>query len=320
MSKPAVRKGDKCTGHGDAKPRACVQGSPDVFINGKPAHRQGDMWGMHKSHTSKLARGSSSVFVNGKGQARVGDPVLCGSRCAQGSPNVFVGDAGGTGGGAAPAATMSTADLGDPERFVKAGGYSGSGTIDTESGVEGINADSSNLPDDPQNGPIDASDDDIDWLTTCMMDEALNQKTHDAWAAVAQVVVTRTRTGKNAGVTNPAWKGSLKGTVLASDQFSGFYFDFVGRRYSRVVARGDWAKVEIRGKKKMAKYRASSAWNSFHAVAQQVVNGNYNGGAGWQRIKNVPATMYVNLAISNPAWARQSSFVTRIEGHSFFRG
>lgn len=318
MSKPAVRKGDKCTGHGDAKPRANVQGSPDVFINGKPAHRQGDMWGIHKSHNSKLARGSSVVFVNGKGQARVGDPVMCGSKCAQGSPNVFVGESGG--GSSASAETMPTsqANLSDPYRFAAAGGYSGSGTVDGESG---ISDDVTNeTPDDPQDGPVDASDDDIDWLTTCMMDEASNQKSSDAWAAVAQVVVSRLRTGRNAGQINSAWRGTLKGIVLASDQFSGFYFDFVGRKYSRVVARGDWSSVETRGKRKMAKYRQRSQWNAFHSVAQQVVNGTYAGGGGWQRIKNAPATMYANLKISNPAWATQNRFVTRIEDHTFFKG
>lgn len=91
MSKPAVRLGDKCTGHGDAPPRPNVQGSPNVFINSKPAHRQGDKWGIHKSHPSVLAKGSSTVFVNSKGQGRLGDPVACKSKCAQGSPDTFVG-------------------------------------------------------------------------------------------------------------------------------------------------------------------------------------------------------------------------------------
>lgn len=91
MSKPAVRFGDKCTGHGDAPPRPNVQGSPDVMINSKPAHRQGDKWGIHKDHPSTLAKGSSTVFVNSKGQGRVNDPVACKSKCAQGSPDVFVG-------------------------------------------------------------------------------------------------------------------------------------------------------------------------------------------------------------------------------------
>lgn len=90
MSKPACRKGDKCTGHGKHKPRPNVQGSPDVFINSKPAHRKGDKWGPHK-HTSTLARGSSTVLANGKGIGRIGDPVVCKSRVAQGSPDVLIG-------------------------------------------------------------------------------------------------------------------------------------------------------------------------------------------------------------------------------------
>lgn len=91
MGKPATRLGDKCSGHGGAKPRPCNQGSPNVFINGKSAHRQGDMWGVHDGHTSKLAKGSSVVFTNGRQQGRKGDPVLCTSKVAEGSPNVFVG-------------------------------------------------------------------------------------------------------------------------------------------------------------------------------------------------------------------------------------
>lgn len=318
LSKPAVRKGDKCTGHGDAKPRANDQGSPDVFINSKAAHRQGDHWKIHKHHDSRLVRGSSTVFVNGKGQARVGDPILCGSRCATGSPNVFVGDSGaGAGGQASQGAASAPVDYTNPYRFeggAGASGYSGSGTVDGEGGVQDGNA-----VDDPQDGPIDASDDDVDWLTTCMMDEALNQKSSDAWAAVAQVVVTRLRTGKNAGQINSAWRGKIKGVVLATDQFSGFYFDMINRRYTRVVARGNWAAVETRGKRKMARYRAYSQWATFHRVAQQVVDGTYQGGAAWRLVKNRPATMYCNLAVSRPAWGTQSNYITKIEDHTFFR-
>lgn len=93
MSKAAARKGDKCTGHPGAGPRANDQGSPDVFINNLPAHRQGDHWLKHSNHDSTLAQGSPTVFVNGKAQGRVGDRVACGSTVANGSPDVFVGDA-----------------------------------------------------------------------------------------------------------------------------------------------------------------------------------------------------------------------------------
>jgi len=91
----AVRLGDECTGHGCFPSRVNDQGSPNVFINGKPAHRQGDHWVTHccaiPCHDSTASGGSSSVFVNGKPKVRIGDEVACGSAAAQGSPNVFVG-------------------------------------------------------------------------------------------------------------------------------------------------------------------------------------------------------------------------------------
>lgn len=93
MTKAAARKGDRCTGHPGAGPRVNDQGSPDVFINNRPAHRQGDHWIKHNGHDSTLAQGSPTVFVNGKAQGRVGDRVVCGSRVATGSPDVFVGEA-----------------------------------------------------------------------------------------------------------------------------------------------------------------------------------------------------------------------------------
>jgi len=87
-----VRVGDLCTGHGCYPPRPCITGSPNVYSNGKAIHRQGDAWDIHcdckceHAHGAVTARGSSSVFINGIPAARVGDPLTCGSACAQGSP------------------------------------------------------------------------------------------------------------------------------------------------------------------------------------------------------------------------------------------
>lgn len=95
---PAVsRLGDTCTGHGCWPPRPSTGASPNVFINGIAAHRQGDAWAAHtcpaipETHASVLAAGSATVRVNGKQLARIGDPVACGSSVAQGSANVFAG-------------------------------------------------------------------------------------------------------------------------------------------------------------------------------------------------------------------------------------
>lgn len=98
MSQAAARQADTCTGHGCWPPRANDQGSPNVFVNGRPKHRVGDHWAAHtcpdipETHDSVLAAGSSSVFVNGRKAGRVGDAVACGSTVATGSPNVFIGD------------------------------------------------------------------------------------------------------------------------------------------------------------------------------------------------------------------------------------
>jgi uncharacterized Zn-binding protein involved in type VI secretion len=93
----AARLGDLCTGHGCWPPRPNVQGSPDVYIDGRPAHRVGDAWASHtcpslsETHASTLAAGSPDVFVNGRPLGRIGDPVACGSSVATGSDRVFSG-------------------------------------------------------------------------------------------------------------------------------------------------------------------------------------------------------------------------------------
>ena len=93
---PAVhRKGDICTGHGCFPPRPNAQGSPNVFCNSIPVHRQGDGWTQHccgiPCHGGSLAAGSSSVNSNSKQLGRISDPVSCGSAAANGSGNVFAG-------------------------------------------------------------------------------------------------------------------------------------------------------------------------------------------------------------------------------------
>ena len=89
------RLGDECTGHGCHPPRTNDSGSPDMFINGKAAHRVGDHWVAHNcgddTHDGIAVQGSSTVFINGQGAMRVGDSISCGSAIAQGSSNVFIG-------------------------------------------------------------------------------------------------------------------------------------------------------------------------------------------------------------------------------------
>jgi uncharacterized Zn-binding protein involved in type VI secretion len=86
----AVRLGDICSGHGSCSPRPNVGASKNVFINTIGAHRVGDPWSVHCTHSSVQATGSNNVFVNNISLARIGDLVACGSTNASGSNNVFV--------------------------------------------------------------------------------------------------------------------------------------------------------------------------------------------------------------------------------------
>lgn len=92
----ATRMGDSDTGHDDCPPRNLIEGSPNVFINGKNAGRIGDSYGLHKCdihlpHVGFIASGSDTVYINGKGAGRIGDAVSCGGTVAESSPDVYIG-------------------------------------------------------------------------------------------------------------------------------------------------------------------------------------------------------------------------------------
>ena len=78
----------------------CNGESPNVFINGLSAQREGDgvtFAGCQHGGYGKSIDGSASVFVNGRAAVRIKDAVNC-TNCAQimyvieGSNNVFIGD------------------------------------------------------------------------------------------------------------------------------------------------------------------------------------------------------------------------------------
>ena len=73
-------------------PSPAVEGSPDVFINGRPVLRVGD----HFADGSMVTSGAPNVFINGRQAARLGDPVSEGGSVAEGCPKVCMGDHGGT--------------------------------------------------------------------------------------------------------------------------------------------------------------------------------------------------------------------------------
>lgn len=76
-----------------------AQGSPDVFCNGLPWTRVGDMTAGHCYSATPIASGSPNVSINNKAAARQSDPITAhtcspipsthGGNVAVGSPDVF---------------------------------------------------------------------------------------------------------------------------------------------------------------------------------------------------------------------------------------
>jgi len=92
----ALVEKDICTGHDACKSRIALEGSPDVFIDGKPVVRVGDRWEMHgcpahPAHNGVVTQGSDEVSLNGMPVARIGDPLNCGSKVKTGTPAVYAG-------------------------------------------------------------------------------------------------------------------------------------------------------------------------------------------------------------------------------------
>lgn len=97
MAIPACRIGHRDIPHCSGMVRA--EGSPDVFINGIPWSRKGDLNVPHLRpggddcviHAAPIAIGSTQVFINGRGGGRIGDSITGCTAVAEGSPNVLAG-------------------------------------------------------------------------------------------------------------------------------------------------------------------------------------------------------------------------------------
>ena len=94
---PAItRKGDADVPHCSGMVRDAH--SPDVYANGIPISRQGDVNTGHllppapcPSHAAPIAVGSTTVFINGKGCGRIGDAISGCTSVAEGSGDCFAG-------------------------------------------------------------------------------------------------------------------------------------------------------------------------------------------------------------------------------------
>jgi len=73
-----------------------ASGSPDVYINNRPAIRAHLSTGAcdeHSGSPQRVAEGSIKVFINNYPAARIGDRLTCSAEIFSGSPDVFIGGA-----------------------------------------------------------------------------------------------------------------------------------------------------------------------------------------------------------------------------------
>lgn len=67
--KSIILLGDDSAGHGCFPPSPAVEGSPNVFANGIPVVRAGDLYAPHTcddtTHSGRVGVGSEKVFANG---------------------------------------------------------------------------------------------------------------------------------------------------------------------------------------------------------------------------------------------------------------
>tara|TARA_B100000035_G_scaffold7942_1_gene6857 strand:- start:28907 stop:29200 length:294 start_codon:yes stop_codon:yes gene_type:complete len=91
--KPMSRLGDITTGHGCYAPSVGVTASPNVMVNGLPAHKVGDPFTPHTCgkdvHSDVAAIGSPKVIINGSPAMRLGDALAPPALMAEASWTVF---------------------------------------------------------------------------------------------------------------------------------------------------------------------------------------------------------------------------------------
>jgi uncharacterized Zn-binding protein involved in type VI secretion len=88
-----VRLGDISRGHGCWGARPNTSASSDTFANTKGVHRVDDSWATHccvSCHGGVAVQGSPNVFANGRAVVRQGDAISCGDHAEECSPDVII--------------------------------------------------------------------------------------------------------------------------------------------------------------------------------------------------------------------------------------
>lgn len=69
----------------------CIEGATSVFIEKKPACRQGDKLLCNSPNQDVIQAGSSKLFIEKKPAAQLGSPTAHGGRIIEGARKVFFG-------------------------------------------------------------------------------------------------------------------------------------------------------------------------------------------------------------------------------------
>lgn len=149
-------------------------------------------------------------------------------------------------------------------------------------------------------------------LALCVWSEARGE-TPDGKAAVARVVLNRRKRRYQSD-------GTIPGTVLWPNQFSGFWFNFIDGQYQRVCHTR--AEAEARAAAMLVDASHTSVWGACANIADAVDQGSYHAADGYAQITD-DALLYLNPAIINPAhmpvWADPAKQVCVIGHHTFYR-
>lgn len=150
----------------------------------------------------------------------------------------------------------------------------------------------------------------MDDLTTLALNafQEANLESDDGLAAVCQVVLNRAKLHYQSD-------GTISGTVFHPNAFSWTAWSMVNGHYTKVAFTPE--EVQARAADLLARAEMYTApWKRALAIAGDVMGGTYSTPA-FDLI--TPATvMYVNPAISSPAWAVPSKEVCKIGRHTFY--
>lgn len=152
---------------------------------------------------------------------------------------------------------------------------------------------------------------DDDLLALCVWDEAAGEP-YEGKVAVARVLLNRMAARFESD-------GTVAGTVLAKDQFSGFWFAMSAGKYTRVC----WTPEEAHARAESYLWMATrqAIWADCARAAADAAKGvAFAGGPEWAKLAAQPrALMYANMSICSPGWATADKLVARIFHHTFYR-